>query len=142
MSHIIRILLLCLLPLASSAQTLILTEAQAHKGERSLSITGSFVDADTALVQVYHDGDLVAEEIRLYTWAFELTSFDYYVLKFTDAKKRVKRLYIMELSDDQLEFVPPIEIDFGVVGNLVLLKQRDRKLDFLQFDVGMSRRQP
>lgn len=122
------------------AQTLILTEAQHIKNERALTITGLFFDADTVLAQIYHDSDVVHEEVCINTFSFTLSQYHYYVLKFTDAQLRVKRIYIIELSDNQLEFMPPIEIDFSTTGNILYLKQRDGKLDFQEFDVGMSRK--
>lgn len=122
------------------AQTLVLTEAQHSTGDRALTITGLFHDADTVLVQIYHDSDVVHEEVCINTFSFTLGQYHHYVLKFTDAQLRVKRIYIVELSDNQLEWLPPIEIDFSTTGNVLYLKQRDGKLDFQEFDVGMSRK--
>ena len=134
------LLLLAMAPCAANAQVFLETQVEAKKGERVLNVQGFFRDADTVLVQVYHDGDVLAEEVRIFTWAFTLGAFESYTLKFTDGRHRVKRLYILELSDDQVEFVPPIEVDFDVPGNLVLIKERDRQPDFLLYNVGMSRK--
>ena len=122
-----------------TAQTLIITEAEHRDGQRALNLHGFFRDTDTVLVQVYHDSDVLYEEVAIRTWAITFSSFHYYVLKFTDVEQRVKRIYIMELSDNQIEFMPPIEIDFDTPGNVLYLKQRDGKLDWQEFDVGMSR---
>lgn len=137
----VLLVLLMLLAIPAGAQTLILTEAEHHPGERALHLQGFFRDADTVLVQVYHDSDVLHEEIYVHTWSLQLQAFHYYVIKFTDAEQRVKRIYIVELSDNQIEFMPPIEVDFSVVGNALYLKQRDGKLDYTEYDVGMSRRQ-
>lgn len=123
----------------ATAQTLILTEAEHRDGVRALNLHGFFRDADTVLVQVYHDSDVLYEEVHVRTWSITLSSFHYYVLKFSDGFGRVKRIYIAELSDNQIEFFPPIEIDFDTPGNVLYLKQRDGKLDWQEFDVGMSR---
>jgi hypothetical protein len=138
MKHLLLLLLLCCAT-HGQAQMLLITEVEHRNGERQLNLQGFFRDTDTAYVQVYHDGELVHEEVRIYTWALSLGTYENYTIKFTDQFHRVKRLYVIELSDNQIEFVPPIELDFGTAGNLVLLKQRDGKPDFLLFDVGMSR---
>jgi len=138
MKHLLLFLPL-LLALNTSAQTLLETTVEPRKGERVLNVQGLFRGADTVLVQVYHDSDVLAEELRIYTWAFSFGTHEHYIIKFTDNAQRVKYLYILELSDDQIEFIPPIEVDFTVAGNLVLVKPRDRKPDFMLFDVGMSR---
>lgn len=134
---ILSILLTCLC--SANAQTLLETTVESRKGERVLELQGFFRGADTVLVQVYHDSDVLKEEGRVHTWAYTFTDHEYYVVKFTADPGRVKYLYILELSDDQIEFVPPIEVDFNVAGNLVLIKPRDRQPDFMLFDVGMSR---
>jgi hypothetical protein len=121
------------------AQTLLETTVESRKGERVLNVQGFFRGADTALVQVYHDSDVLSEEVRFHTWAYTFGAYESYIVKFTDQAQRVKYLYILELSDDQIEFVPPIEVDFNVRGNLVMIKPRDRQPDFMLFDVGMSR---
>lgn len=135
------LLVLSIAPCAASAQVLLETQVEARKGERILNVQGFFRDADTVLVQVYHDSDVLTEEVRVLTWGFTLGAYESYILKFTDGRQRVKRLYILELSDDQVEFLPPIEVDFAVVGNLVLIKPRDRSPDFSLYNVGMSRKQ-
>lgn len=127
------------LSLNTSAQTLLETDVESRKGVRKLHVQGFFRGADTVFAQVYHDGDALCDTILVRMWSFDLGAHESYSLKFTDGAHRVKRLYILELSDDQLEFVPPIEVDFDVPGNLVLIKPRDRQPDFMLFDVGMSR---
>lgn len=140
MKHLLLFLPL-LLALNTNAQTLLETTVESRKGERVLEVHGFFRGADTVLVQVYHDGEELTLESRIYTWAFRFGEFEHYIIKFTAGPGRVKYLYILELSDDQIEFVPPIEVDFNVAGNLVLVKPRDRQPDFMLFDVGMSRNQ-
>jgi hypothetical protein len=130
-------MLLCL-PLA--AQDYARTLSQKAEGERSLLLTGLFSGADSVYVQVYHDGEELTSSVEFGTFTLTLGTFDYYVVKFTDARRRVKRLYIMELSDDMVEFFPPIEIDFDRTGNILLLKQSTGKPDWQEFDVGMSRK--
>lgn len=128
--------------LSLSAQELLISPSVQKASERALQIGGYFTGEDSAYVQVYHDGKELKEEFRVHTWELSLGMYEHYVIKFTDPQGRVKRLYIIELSDDLLEFVVPLEIDFDVVGNLLLVKQRDGKPDFLEFDVGMSRKNP
>lgn len=140
MKHLLLLLFLpLLLATSASAQTLLETTVEPRPGQCILDVRGIFRGSDTVLVQVYHDSDVLAEEVRIYNWAITLMDNAYYVIKFTDEQDRVKYLYILELSDDQIEFIPPIEVDFNVAGNLVLIKPRDRQPDFMLFDVGMSR---
>jgi hypothetical protein len=129
--------LLCL-PLAAQDYTRTLSQKQTN--ERSLLLTGLFSGADSVYVQVYHDGEELTSSVEFGTFTLTLGTFDYYVVKFTDARRRVKRLYIMELSDDMVEFFPPLEIDFDRTGNILLLKQSTGKPDWQEFDVGMSRK--
>jgi hypothetical protein len=139
----LRILLLWGAPAfagAIQAQQLLTTECLRKEGVRQLHLQGVFTDADSVLVQVYHDSDVLLEEVQYNGWSLTLGSFHSYTVKFTDAQQRVKRLYIQELSDDQVELVQGIEVDFSVVGNLALLKERDRQPDFLLFNVGTSRK--
>lgn len=140
MKTLLCLLLLCL-PLLSHAQgTPILTETYpSPDGSRTLDMRGLFENADTVLVQVYHDGDLIHEDVRIYTWAITLGEYQYYTLKFTDEKHRVKYLYIIELGDNVIEYVGEIIINFKREGNLLLLKPSDGKPDFMQIDVGLSR---
>ena len=142
-SCIFPALMICVFACTSqrTAPTLILTEAEHTPGERSLQLQGFFRDADTVLVQVYHDGKELYSEPHTTTWNIALSNHHYYVIKFTDQRQRVKRIYLVELSDNQVEFLPPIEVDFSVGGNVLYLKQRDGKLDWQEFDVGMSRQQ-
>ena len=126
--------------MAASCQDFARTVNQRVEGERSLQLTGMLTGADTAYLQVYHDGDELYSASVFRTWSLPLGEQDYYVIKFTDGRRRVKYLYIMELSDDLVEFYPPIEIDFDRTGNLVLLKQSTGKPDWQEFDVGMSRK--
>jgi hypothetical protein len=116
------------------------TLSQKAEGERSLVINGLFSGADSVYVQVYHDGEELTSSVEFGTFTLTLGTFDYYVVKFTDARRRVKRLYIVELSDDMVEFFPPLEIDFDRTGNILLLKQSTGKPDWQEFDVGMSRK--
>ncbi len=125
---------------AGWAQERTYTEPQRMVGERSLVLTGSFQGTDTALVQVYHDGMELSAEPFVRTWALTLGTYEYYVVKFSTSDHRVKRLYIMELGDDMVEFYPPIDVDFDVAGNLVIIKQRTGKANWQEFDVGMSRK--
>lgn len=143
MRNLARILLLWGAPAFAGdagAQTLLTTECLRKEGVRQLHLQGVFTDADSVLVQVYHDSDVLLEEVQYNGWSLTLGSFHSYTVKFTDAQRREKRLYILELSDDQVELVQGIEVDFSVVGNLALLKERDRQPDFLLFNVGTSRK--
>lgn len=134
-------LLLCLATLAGAQAPPILTDQYpSPDGSRTLELRGLFAGADTVLVQVYHDSDLLAEEVRIYTWALALGTHDWYVVKFTDGQRRVKYLYILELADEVIEYVPEITIDFDRRANLLLLKPASGKPDFLQFDVGLARK--
>lgn len=138
--YVLVALVLSLTVLASAAaQDHTRTLAQRTEAERSLVLHGLFQGADTALVQVYHDGEELMAEPFVGTWNLTLGAYEHYVVKFTDARRRVKRLYIVELSDDLIEFYPPVEIDFDRVGNLLLLKQSTGKPDWQEFDVGLSR---
>jgi hypothetical protein len=130
-------MLLCL-PLAAQDYTRTLSQKQTN--ERSLLLTGLFSGADSVYVQVYHDGEELTSSVEIGTFTLTLGTFDYYVVKFTDARRRTKRLYIVELSDDMVEFFPPLEIDFDRTGNILLLKQSTGKPDWQEFDVGMSRK--
>ncbi len=136
------LLLLLHLPLPLAAQDFTRTLAQRTTGERTLQLGGLFQGADTVLVQVYHDGRELSAEPQVGTFSLTLGEFDYYVVKFTDGQRRVKRLYIVELSDDMVEFYPPLEIDFDRVGNMLLLKRSTGKPDWQEFDVGLSRIRP
>jgi len=136
------ILLLWGAPAFAGAQQELITEVQRTPGVRQLHLQGLFTDAGTDSVQLelFHDGDILYRDSYLGSWSLELGTFDYYTVLFTDGQGRQKRLHVMELSDDQIEFVPPIEVDFSVRGNLLLLKPRDRKPDFTMYDTGTSRR--
>ncbi len=123
-----------------SAQDWTRTESTRTYGERRLVLQGTFADADTALVQVYHDGDELHSEVYARTWSLTLGGQDQYWIKFTDGQGRVKRIAIHELSDDLVEFYPVIEVDFERIGNLVLIKQSTGKPDWQEFDVGLSRK--
>jgi len=109
-------------------------------GTRSLELRGLFVGADTVLVQVYHDSDVLYEDVRTHTWSLTLGTYDWYSIKFTAQGGSEKYLHIHELCDGAIEYVPEIVIDFNRTGNLILYKPSDGKPDFLQLDVGLSRR--
>lgn len=132
-------LLLALLVACTPTQRTVLTETQHAPGQRALHLSGLFQDADSVYVQVYSDGQPVGEDVFVGTFQLTLSAYDDYVIVFTDARGRVKRVSIHELSDDLIEFYPPLEIDFGRTGNLVLIKQSTGKPDFQEIDVGMSR---
>ena len=134
--------LLLTVPDSAIAQDFTRTLSQKAEGERSLVLNGIFSGADSVYVQVYHDGEELTSSVELGTFSLTLGTYDYYVVKFTDAQRRVKRLYIVELSDDMVEFFPPLEVDFDRVGNILLLKQSTGKPDWQEFDVGMSRKRP
>lgn len=136
---LLGLLLALLLPVAFG-QDMTRTLSQRTQGERTLQLTGLFQGADTVLVQVYHDGEVLSDQVAVRTFSLTLGTFDYYVIKFTTADRRTKRVYILELSDDMVEFYPPIEVDFDRTGNLVLIKQSSGKPDWLEYDVGMSRK--
>ena len=114
-------------------------------GQRTLELRGLFADADTVLLQVYHDSDLIAEVPCAHTWNITLGEYDWYILKFTappgrkNATHRVKYLGIFELNSEGIEYVPEILIEFGREGDLLLVKPSDGKPDFIQIDVGLSR---
>lgn len=136
-----RTLLPFLLLLAACAahERTVVTETEHTPGVRALHLTGMVHDADSVYLQVYHDGEAVYDEVFGTTFSVTLQSYDDYVLTFTDARGRVKRVSIHELSDDLIEFYPPLEIDFNRVGNLVLVKPSCGKPGFEEIDVGMSR---
>lgn len=142
MKKILPLLLPLLLPFCARAQSipLITNVYPSPDGTSTLELRGLFHDADTVLVQVYHDSDVITEEVRIYTWAIALGQYPWYVLKFTADHQRVKYLYIFELNSSGIEYVPEITIDFAREGNLLLYKPSDGKPDFLQFDVGLSRK--
>lgn len=133
-------LLLSLAPMAANAQDWTRTTADRAEGERRLVLSGTIAGADSAYLQVYHDGDELYENVIGRTWMLELGAHADYGLKFTDGQGRVKRIALHELSDDMVEFYPPIEVDFDRVGNLVLIKQSTGKPDWQEFDVGMSKK--
>lgn len=124
----------------ASAQDWTRTTAERVPGERRLVLAGTIAGADSAYLQVYHDGkELYAEPIGR-TWMLELGAYSYYSIKFTDPTGQIKRLYVHELSDDMVEFYPPMEVDFLRTGNLVLVKTSTGKPDWQEFDVGLSRK--
>lgn len=116
------------------------TTTQRAEGERKLVITGVFTGADTVLIQIYHDGKELHSDVYAGTFMLEFGTYRYYVVKFTDAQLRVKYLYILELSDDLVEFYPPVEIDFDRQGNMALIKPTNQKPDWQEFDVGLGRK--
>lgn len=128
-----------LLPALLPAQDLTRTVSERKPGQRSLVLSGTFVGADSAYAQVYHDGKEVYADTFVGTWHFTFGTHDHYQIKFTDTEGRVKRIAIHELSDDMVEFYPPIEVDFERLGNIVLIKQSHGKPDWVEYDVGMSR---
>ena len=134
------IALVLLLPVTIAAQDITRTVNERKPGARTLVLGGIFTGSDSAYVQVYHDGKELFSDFFVGTWTFTLGTHDWYMIKFTDARGRVKRIAIHELSDDMVEFYPPVEIDFDRMGNMVLIKQSHGKPDWLEFDVGMSRR--
>lgn len=133
-------LLFVLLSTFSVAQDWTRTTTQRAEGERKFVVTGVFTGADTVLVQVYHDGKELHSEAYAGTFMLEFGTYRYYVVKFTDVLLRVKYLYILELSDDLIEFYPPIEIDFERQGNMALIKPTNQKPDWQEFDVGLGRK--
>lgn len=116
------------------------TTAERVEGERRLMLTGTIAGADSAYLQVYHDGEELYDAVIGRTWSLELGAYAEYTIKFTDGAGNVKRLAIHELSDDLVEFYPPMEVDFLRTGNMVLIKQSTGKPDWMEFDVGLSRR--
>lgn len=134
------LLLPLLLAACTHAQDITRTTTERIHGRRELMMTGLFVDADTVLVQVYHDGKELLSEPFTNTFSLALGTFTSYEIKFTDTRHRVKRLSLHELSDDMLEFYPPIEVDFSRQGNMVLIKQSNGKPDWIEFDVGLGRK--
>lgn len=124
----------------ASAQDWTRTTAERVEGERKLVLTGTFTGADSAYVQVYHDGKELFADVFFRTWTLTLGEYTSYNLKFTDTAGAVKRLAIHELSDDMVEFYPPMEIDFLRTGNMVLIKPSTGKPDWMEFDVGLSRK--
>lgn len=134
------LLALLLLPGLLPAQDLTRTVSERRPGERGLYLTGVFSGSDSAYVQVYHDGRELLAEVMVHTWHLQLGGQEWYMVKFTDTRGRVKRLAVHELSDDLLEWYPPIEIDFDREGSLVLVKQSHGKPDWVEYDVGMSKR--
>lgn len=128
-----------LLPMALPAQTTVETLSERTPGQRQLVLAGILSGSDSAYVQVYHDGEELMADVFVTTWTLTLASFDWYVIKFTDGRHRVKLLFVAELSDDLTEFYPPIEIDFDREGDLALIKKSHRKPQWLEIDVGMSR---
>jgi hypothetical protein len=137
MKHLLLILLL--LPLCAAAQDPTRSVSERRMGQRTLVLTGSFAGNDSAYAQVYHDGREIFADMFVATFSFTLGTHDYYNIKFTDSKGRIKRIAIHELSDDMIEFYVPIEVDFDRLGNIVLIKQSHGKPDWIEFDVGMSR---
>lgn len=136
-----KALLLAFLLLAPElyAQDVARTVSDRRPGQRSLTLTGIFSGSDSAYVQLYHDGKELHAAMYVHTFTITLSEHDYYNLKFTDTKGRVKRIAIHELSDDMVEFYIPFEVDFDREGNVVLIKQSHGKPDWIEYDVGMSR---
>lgn len=133
-------MVLLLLTGTVSAQDWTRTTTSRTYGVRQFVLNGTFTGSDTALVQVYHDGLELHSEPHARTFSLTLGEHDQYWVKFTDGKGRVKRIALHELSDDMVEFYPPIEVDFERAGNLVLIKQSTGKPDWQEFDVGLSRK--
>jgi hypothetical protein len=134
------LLALLLLPGLAPGQDLTRTVSERRPGVRSLTLSGIFTGSDTAYMQVYHDGEELHSDVYVGTWTITLGACQWYMIKFTDGKGRVKRLAVHELSDDMVEFFPPIEIDFDREGNMVLIKQSHGKPDWVEYDVGLSRK--
>jgi len=139
--------LLTPLVLGANAQNIpLLTDLYPAQGHRALELRGLFADADSVLLQVYHDSDLITETPCEHTWSLTLGNHDWYILKFTappnhkNGSPRVKYLGIFELNSQGIEYVPEIIIDFSREGNMLLIKPSDGKPDFLQMDVGLSRK--
>lgn len=128
-----------LLPLLAGAQERVATLSERTPGQRQLVLTGTLAGADSAYLQVYSEGDELMGEVVVTTWTLTLSDRDWYVLQFTDAAGRIKRIHIAELSEDLVEFYPAIEVDFDREGNLALLKPSHRKPGWLEMDLGMSR---
>lgn len=141
--HLLRLLVLVVLlgvAFVAGAQDFTYTTFERAEGQRTLKLTGILVGTDSAYLQLYHDGDALLETVVVNTWDLTLGTFDYYVAVFTDGRGREKRIYIIELSDDLVEFYPPVEVDFDRRGNLLLLKQSDGKPHWQEFDTGLSRK--
>lgn len=141
--HLLRLLVLVVLlgfAFVAGAQDFSYTTFERTEGQRTLKLTGILVGVDSAYLQLYHDGDALLETVVVNTWDLTLGTFDYYVAVFTDQRGREKRIYIIELSDDLVEFYPPVEVDFDRRGNLLLLKQSDGKPHWQEFDTGLSRK--
>lgn len=137
------LLLLLFLPLflPSQAQDIpFITEAiESGDGSRSLHLRGTFKAADSVFVQVYHDDDALYGEPAYGFWELTLSEYNWYAIKFTNTRKQVKYLWVMELSDDQHEFVDPIVVDFNRDCNLILRKTSNRRPDFMLEETGLGR---
>lgn len=134
------LLTMLLLPGLLPAQDRTRTLSDRRPGVRNFVLTGTFQDADTAYLQLYHDGRELHAEVYTHTFSLTLGEHDWYMVKLTDTRGRVKRIAIHEISDDMVEFYLPVEVDFGRAGNLVLIKQSVGKPDWMEFDVGLSRK--
>lgn len=139
------LLILGLLPLVAPAQDWTWTETKWERvdrpEDRRLVLSGKYVDADTVLVQIYHDGEETVEPTITYgIFTITLSEFDSYDIKFTDTQKRVKRITVRELGDRMIEFYPPMEIDFDRIGNYVLIKPDAKLPDYAELDVGVNRK--
>lgn len=138
-------LILCLLPMVAFGQDWTWTETKWERVERPedrrLVLTGKYFDADTVLVQIYHDGEATVEPTPTYgIFTITLSEFDSYDIKFTDTRGRIKRITIRELGDRMIEFYPPMEIDFDRVGNYVLIKPDAKLPNYAELDVGVNRK--
>lgn len=131
---------LLLLPALASAQVPMEVVADRRPGERSLMITGMLTGADSAYLQVYHDEMELHADIYVHTFSITLGTYDWYMLRFTDPDGRVKRVAIHGISDDMVQFLPPIEVDFDREGDLVLVQPSARKPMWLELDTRLSRR--
>ena len=108
-------------------------------GSRALILSGTFVNADSVYIQIYHEGELTKESTAYKVFTITLREFNTYDIKFTDINHRSKSIYIRELADVWEEFVPAFEIDFDVVGNITLVKTNVRRPNFIEFETGLGR---
>ena len=123
---------------------LLLLSASAPQDARAqgekLTLTGTFLAADTVQIKVYHDTYMVDQSQEVYSYAIELMNEKSYIISFTDTKGREKRIWIPYTGDGLIELAEPIDVDFNAVGDIAMIKENARKPGFLIIDVGLLRR--
>lgn len=108
------------------------------KGSK-LIISGIFLGADTVLVQVYHGTVKSTESVEVHAYTVTLTEYEHYTVKFTDKRGRMKLIHIPCVGCGMIEIPPSIDVDFTVIGDIILWKENARREGFDVLDSGLNK---